>query len=44
VLHRGGLLTVLIEIGIAAALVATVSRVESRRALGGGRGPRGSLY
>jgi uncharacterized membrane protein YeaQ/YmgE (transglycosylase-associated protein family) len=44
VLHRGGFLTVLIEIGIAAVLVATVSSVESRRAVGGGRGPRGSLY
>jgi uncharacterized membrane protein YeaQ/YmgE (transglycosylase-associated protein family) len=44
VIHTGGFVTVLLEIGVAAVLVATVSGIDSRRALGGGRGSRGSLY
>jgi len=44
VIHTGGFVTVLLEIGVAAVLVATVSSIDSRRAVGGGRGPRGSLY
>jgi uncharacterized membrane protein YeaQ/YmgE (transglycosylase-associated protein family) len=44
VIHTGRIVTVLLEIGVAAVLVATVSSVDSRRQLGGGRGPRGSLY
>jgi uncharacterized membrane protein YeaQ/YmgE (transglycosylase-associated protein family) len=44
VIHSGRIVTVLLEIGVAAVLVATVSSIDSRRQLGGGRGPRGSLY
>ena len=44
VIHTAGFVTVLLEIGVAAVLVATVSSIEGRRAVGGGRGPRGSLY
>ncbi len=44
VIHTGRFVTVLLEIGVAAVLVATVSGIDSRRAVGGGRGPRGSLY
>ena len=44
VIHTGRIVTVLLEIGVAAVLVATVSSIDSRRQLGGGRGPRGSLY
>jgi uncharacterized membrane protein YeaQ/YmgE (transglycosylase-associated protein family) len=44
VIHTGRIVTVLLEIGVAAVLVATVSSIDSRRELGGGRGPRGSLY
>jgi uncharacterized membrane protein YeaQ/YmgE (transglycosylase-associated protein family) len=44
VIHTGWFLTVLLEIGVAGLLVAAVSSIESRRALGGGQGPRGSLY
>jgi uncharacterized membrane protein YeaQ/YmgE (transglycosylase-associated protein family) len=44
VIHTGRFVTVLLEIGVAAVLVATVSSMDSRRQLGGGRGPRGSLY
>jgi uncharacterized membrane protein YeaQ/YmgE (transglycosylase-associated protein family) len=44
VIHTGWFLTVLLEIGVAGLLVAALSSFESRRALGGGQGPRGSLY
>jgi uncharacterized membrane protein YeaQ/YmgE (transglycosylase-associated protein family) len=44
VIHTGRIVTVLLEIGVAAVLVATVSSIDSRRQLGGRRGPRGSLY
>ena len=45
VLHLGRLLTVLLEIGVAAVLVASFSGIDNRRTLsGGGRGPRGLGY
>lgn len=44
IIHTGRIVTVLLEIGVAAVLVATVSSIDSRRQLGGGQGPRGSLY
>jgi uncharacterized membrane protein YeaQ/YmgE (transglycosylase-associated protein family) len=44
VIHTGRFVTVLLEIGVAGLLVAALSSIEGRRALGGGRGPRGSLY
>lgn len=45
VIHVGHFLTVLLEIGVAAVLVASFAGLDNRRSLSGGRrGPRGLGY